>query len=183
MFERVLAADADHSRVLLGAHDAQRTARIQVIGGERQRIEHGQPLAIIQLAADRRSALADRDAAIFFDAAHLDIDDARLGFLADVARRAVPPRQHVVRRHGRMADKTDFSAGREEASAHAVVAVVRRQDESRIGIVELARDREHLGFGEAVGIQHDTGRVAGEALAREGINLVDLNLSLSSRGF
>ena len=81
------AAHADDQARAARADDAHRTARIDVVGRERQRIEHGEMLAIVQLAPDRRPLLADGDAAIFARAAHLDVDDARLGLLAQPLQR------------------------------------------------------------------------------------------------
>ena len=54
-------------------------------------------------------------------------------------------------------------------------AAIGREDEGGVGIVELARDREHLGFVETVGIQHHARRIAGEWRARERIDLMDLD--------
>jgi hypothetical protein len=76
-----------------------------------------------------------------------------------------------------MSNETDLCPGREEARTHAVLAVVRRKNECRIGIVELARNGEHLCFGESICVEHDPGWVTGEAFAREGIYLVNLDLS------
>src|SRR5581483_8303381 len=103
--------------------------------------------------------------------------NASLGLLAYLSRCSVSPGEHVVRRHRRMPDETDFGPGSEEARAHAVFAVLRRENECRIRIVELARDREHLRFREAVRIEHNPGWVTGEAITREGIELVNLDLS------
>ena len=52
---------------------------------------------------------------------------------------------------------------------------VRFEDERGIGVVELARNREHLDVVEAVGVQHDTRRIAGEGRACEGIDLMNLD--------
>jgi len=82
-----------------------------------------------------------------------------------------------VRCHRSVSNETDLSPRREEARTHAVLAVVRRENESRVGVVELARNGEHLCFGESVCVEHDAGWVTGEAIAREGIYLVNLDLS------
>ncbi len=76
-----------------------------------------------------------------------------------------------------MSNETDFSPGREEARAHSVLAAVRRKNESRVRVVELARDGEHLRFGQPVSVEHNPGRVARETFTSEGIDLVDLDLS------
>src|SRR5882757_7016772 len=177
MFERVLVAHADHESRAARADDPQRAAWVEVIGGERQRVEYRQAFAIIQLAAHRRGALADGNAAILLNTAHFDVDNARFRLLSHVTRRTVPPREHVVRCHRRVADETDFSPGREEAGTHPVLTVVRRENESRIGVIELACNREHLCFREAIRVEHNTGRVTGEAITCEGVDLVDLDLS------
>jgi hypothetical protein len=58
-----------------------------------------------------------------------------------------------------------------------MLAVIWSKYECGIGVVELARDREHLCFREAIRVEYDTGRVTGEAITREGIYLVYLDLS------
>src|SRR6185437_16756547 len=78
MFEHFRGADADQQSRAARAHDPQRTARIEVIGGERERIEDGAALAIVQLTAHRRRALADRAAAVLLLTADLDVNDTRL---------------------------------------------------------------------------------------------------------
>ena len=76
-----------------------------------------------------------------------------------------------------MTDETDFSPRSEEARAHTVLAVLRRENEGRVRVVELASDREHLRFSESFGVEDHPGRVTGEAITREGIYLVNLDLS------
>ena len=77
----------------------------RLVGGERQGVEHREALAVVELAPERRRAAADGDAPVRVTAAHLDVDDAGLGFLPLPARRIVPARQHVLRGHGRMPDE------------------------------------------------------------------------------
>src|SRR6266850_6118194 len=98
-----------------------------------------------------------------------------------MSRRTGPPRQHIVRGHRCVSDEPDLSPRGEEARTHTVLAVIRRKNESRVGVVELARNGEHLCFGESICVEHDTGWVTGEAIAREGIYLVNLNLSCHER--
>ena len=50
-------------------------------------VEHREPLAIVELPAERRRRLAHRDAARGAFAAHFDIDDARFLALPHAARR------------------------------------------------------------------------------------------------
>ena len=69
------------------ADDAERDPRVEALGGERQRIEHREPLAIVQLASERWRAAPDRDAAVICGAAYFDVDDAGLGLLPLAARR------------------------------------------------------------------------------------------------
>src|SRR5262249_25944593 len=151
--------------------------RIEVVGRQRERIQDREAFAIIQLAAHGRGALANRNAAILLETAHLDIYNAGLRFLANVPWSGVPPREHIVCRHSRMSDETHFSARCEEARTNAIVAVLRSQDECRIGVVELARNGEHLRFRETIRVEHNSGRVTGEAFAGESIDLVNLDLS------
>ena len=58
-----------------------------------------------------------------------------------------------------------------------VVGGVGGEDECGVGVVELARDGEHLCFRQTVRVEHDAGRISGEALAGEGIDLMNLDLS------
>jgi len=52
------------SRVPPRTHDTQRYAGVEALGGERQRIEHRESLAVVELAAHGRGVAANRDAAI-----------------------------------------------------------------------------------------------------------------------
>src|SRR5256885_15129483 len=61
---------------------------VEFVGCERQGVQPRQPLAVVELASQGRRALAHRDAAILVRAPHLDIDDARLGLLPQLARRS-----------------------------------------------------------------------------------------------
>ena len=176
VLERFRAAHPDQQPRAGRADDARRHARVETLGGERQRIEHREAFAVVQLAADRRGAAADRDAAILIAAAHFDVHDAGLGFLPLPARRVVPARQHVLRSDRGVADEAGFAARGEEARAHRVIVGVGREDEGGLGVVELARDGEHLRFRERVGVEHDAGRITGEGLTGERIDLMDLDL-------
>src|SRR6516162_3058407 len=89
LLEGLGPAHADQQPRTRGTNDARRNAAIETLGGERQRIEHREPLAVVQLASDRRRATADGDAALLIAAAYLDIDDAGLGFLPLPARGVV----------------------------------------------------------------------------------------------
>src|SRR5205085_11205594 len=116
--------------------DPQRYARIEALGGERQRIEHGEALAVVELAPDRRGAAADRDAAFRIGAAHLDVDDAGLGLLTLPARRIEAPRQHVLGSHGGVADEAGLGARGEEARPHRVIRAAGVEAEGGPGVVE-----------------------------------------------
>ena len=103
-------------------------------------------------------------------AAHFDIDDA--GFLAlphapaaALQSRRALARQHEVRGDRGVPDEARFGARREEAHAQIVISAVRLEHERGVGVVELARDGEHLGVGERVGVEHDARGIAGEAIA------------------
>ena len=67
--------------------------------------------------------------------------------------------------------------GVKNRDAHVVIVAVPREDERGVGIVELARDGEHLGVGEAIRIEHHARGIAGERCAGEGIDLVNLDFS------
>ncbi len=174
--QRFRAAHADQQPRAGRADDARWHAGVETFGGERQRVEHGEPLAVVQLAPERWSVAADGDAAVRVAAAHLHVHDARLGFLALPARRIVPARQHVLRRDRGVADEARLAARGEEARAHRMVVGVGSEDEGGFRVVELARDGEHLRLGKRVGIQHHPGRVAGKGLAGECIDLMNLDL-------
>jgi hypothetical protein len=73
------------------ARDAQRHARIETPRVEGQGIEHRETLAVVELAAKYRGALANGDAPLLVAAAHFDVDDPRLGLLALAARRVMSP--------------------------------------------------------------------------------------------
>ncbi len=76
-----------------------------------------------------------------------------------------------------MSDKPGFRLWSEEAGSQIVVRTVGREDECRVGVVQLARDREHLGLGQSVGVEHDARGISCEALAGECIYLVNLDLA------
>ena len=168
LLELLGAAHADHQARARAADDAHRAARVDVAGGERQRIEHREPLAIVELAAERRRGLAHGDAARVAFAAHLDVDDARFLALAHAPAAALQSRrafarQHEVRGDGGVADETRFGARREEAHAQFVIVAVGLEHERGVGVVELARDGEHLRVGERIGVEHDARGIAREA--------------------
>src|ERR1700736_6272710 len=169
-------AHADQQPRAGRADDAQRQARVETLGGECQRIENRQALAIVELAPEERRRAADGDAAVLVVAAHLDVDDARLGLLALPARRLVASRQHVLRGDGGVADEAGLTARREEARTHGVIVAVGRENEGGLGVIELAGDREHLRLGKRIGVQPHSGRVAGKGLAGERVNLMNLDL-------
>ena len=173
------AAHADHQARAGAADDAQRAARVDVAGRKGERVEHRETLAIVELAAERRRRLTNGDAARGAFTAHLDVDDAGLLPLAHAARhcrgcsaRAVA-RQHEVRRDGGVADEARLGARREEAHAQLVIGAVGLEHERGVGVVELARDGEHLGVGERVGVEHHARGIAGEAFGGERVDLED----------
>ncbi len=88
-------AHADHESRAARAGNANRTTQVDIVGRQRERIEHGEPLAIVQLATHRRSRLTDGDATIVSLAAHIDLDDAGFRF-----------RRHAVRCATRRRDST-----------------------------------------------------------------------------
>src|SRR3569833_976364 len=75
-----------------------------------------------------------------------------------------------------MSDEACFGPGGEKPCPQLVIVAFGREDEGGIRVVELARDGEHLRFGETVCVQYHARRVAGEALAGKCIDLVDLDL-------
>ena len=74
-----------------------------------------------------------------------------------------------------MTDETRFGARREETHANVVILAIGRQHERGVAIVEFAGDGEHFFVAEDFGAQYDAGRVAGEELAGEGIDLENLD--------
>src|SRR5262249_14164469 len=152
----------DQSRAA-GADNSQRTTRIDVVGGQRQRIEHCEPLAIVELPPDGWRVLTNRDAAIVTDSADLDVDDARLRLLPQPRRRTVTTGQHVVRCNRGMSYETDFGSGRKEPRAQIVIGPLSGEDEGGICIVQLASHRKHLGFRELIAVEHYARGVSCEA--------------------
>ena len=80
-------------------------------------------------------------------------------------------------RHGRVADEARFDARREELGAHFMVAVVRRQDECGVGVIELARNGEHFGVVERVCVEVIDERRGRHNLLLVHTQLVDDNLT------
>src|SRR6185312_6479199 len=76
VLQGLLTAHSDDQSGAAGTDDPQWTAGIDVVSRQRQRVEHRQPLAIVQLAADRRRALTDGDATVDSVATDLDMHDA-----------------------------------------------------------------------------------------------------------
>ena len=66
------------------------------------------------------------------------------------------------RADGRMAGERQLATGGEDAQRRGVYGIARREHEYGLGQVELARDRLHPRVVEAVGVEHDGERVAGE---------------------
>src|ERR1700680_2429550 len=92
MLEGLGPAHCDQQPRAARTDDTQRYAGVETLGGERQRIEHRESLAVVELAPHGRGVAADRDAAIRFGAPYLDVDDPGLGLLLLPARRVVPAR-------------------------------------------------------------------------------------------
>lgn len=66
-----------------------------------------------------------------------------------------------------MAGEGHFIAGGEDADFRRAPGVVRRQHEAGLGVIELARDRQHRVVGESAAVHHHRELVAGEALFGE----------------
>jgi hypothetical protein len=66
-----------------------------------------------------------------------------------------------------MAGERQLPRRREDAKPRAMLRIVRRKREHRFRKVELARDRLHRGGVEPRGFEHDSQRIAGEALCGE----------------
>ena len=73
-----------------------------------------------------------------------------------------------------MARKRHLDGGREDAHLGRVGRIVRRQDESRFGEVQLARDALHQLGAEVFAIEHDRQLVAGQRLVGEDVDDADL---------
>ena len=74
---------------------------------------------------------------------------------------------------GGVTDEARLGARREEAHAQFMIRAVRLEHERGVGIVELARDGEHLRVGECIGIEHHARGIAGEAFGGERVDLED----------
>lgn len=82
---------------------------------------------------------------------------------------AVEDAEQHRRAHRRMAGERKFAFGGEDAAARPVLAFLRRQHEHRLRQVELVGNRLHrLGI-EAVRLEHDGERIAGEAAVGEDV--------------
>src|SRR4051812_47837492 len=184
LLELVGAAHTDEQPGAGAAHDAQRTAGIDIAGGERERVEHGEPLAIVELAAERRCRLAHGNAARRAFAPHFDVDDAGFLPLADpppaAGRTGIGTRQHVVRGHRGVADEAGLGARREETHAQLVIGAIRLEHEGGICIVELARDGEHFRVAKRIGVQHHARRISRETLGGEGVDLENADAAAHS---
>jgi hypothetical protein len=88
-------------------------------------------------------------------------------------RRPAQRCQYRVHRDGGVTDKGCLGARREEAHPEVMVGGIGSQHESRVANIEFARDQLHLLDTQPVGIQYYSGRIAGEALAGEGVDLED----------
>jgi hypothetical protein len=70
---------------------------------------------------------------------------------------------------GGMTGERKLPRRREDAQAGAVTLVLRRQDEDRLGEVELARDPLHALGIEAISVEHHGQGVSGQGLVRENV--------------
>src|SRR5438132_7199992 len=75
-----------------------------------------------------------------------------------------------------MAGERHLDSGCEDADLRSVGRIVRRQDESRLGEVQLARDALHQLGGEAFAVEHYRELVAGQGLLGEDVDDADLML-------
>src|SRR5205809_5423738 len=121
MLEGLGPAHPDHQPRAGLTDDTQRYAGVETLGGERQRIEHRESLAVVELAPHRRGAATNRDVTIRGGAADLDVDDPGLGLLALAARRLMTARQHVLGGDGGVAHEPGLAARGEEARPHGVI--------------------------------------------------------------
>src|SRR2546423_13320248 len=64
MLEGLGAAHPDHQPRTGRPDDTQRYTGVETLGGERQRIEHRESLAVVELTPHRRGAAANRDVAV-----------------------------------------------------------------------------------------------------------------------
>src|SRR6185312_10315678 len=114
------ATHADEQPRAAGAGNAQGTPGVEVVGRKCQRIQHREPLAVVELPAEGWRALAHGDLAVIAAAADLDVDDSRFGLLAQLLGGVLPAGEHVVRGDRRMTDETGFGTRREEAGPQIV---------------------------------------------------------------
>ena len=68
-----------------------------------------------------------------------------------------------------MTRERQFPSRRKNADARAVSGIARGKDENRFRVVELVRNRLHVGRFEILGVEHDRQRIAGEATGGEHI--------------
>src|ERR1700733_6478416 len=74
-----------------------------------------------------------------------------------------------------MTHESRLSARREEPDPQIVIGPIGLEDKGGVGIVEFARDRQHLRVSQSVGVQNNAGGIAGEFDAGKCIDLMDLN--------
>ncbi len=80
-------------------------------------------------------------------------------------------RTHILSCDRGVADERHFAIRREEAHFEVIVGGLRRNDKGDFRAVDLAGDAMHVLVGELVRIEDDHRRVAGESLARKGIDV------------
>ena len=171
---------------LVGRAQADQQARARLadhgrraVPVERPRIEAEDVQQLVQHSVGERHGLGRRGegyrhARRIGRAVDLDGIDAGAGALAQRAGAALAGRKaRDVCGHRGMADEADFARGREKPQVHVVIGRRRRQYERRVGVVELAGDRLHFLFVQALGTEHDAGRIAREQAVRKDVDLID----------
>src|SRR5258707_11533220 len=83
--------------------------------------------------------------------------------------------------HRCVSDEGRLLAGIEEPEADVVIAGGGGGYEGHLRVRELTRDRQHGGFGLAVGVEHDGSRIARETSASERIDLEYAQMVLRSQ--
>ena len=110
-----------------------------------------------------------------------NFDDAGPGMLAKHAERAATEgEQYRMGGNGGVPDERRFFARIEESQPNVVVRGRGGEDESDLGMGKFARDGHQCGIALPIRIEDDGRGIAGEASARECVNLKNSQASLHS---
>ena len=155
------------------ARDAGRQDFVQLSSGQAQRFGHAQSGFERQRGVQLGHGLTKLDERCVVravDRAHLEDAGPRM-LPAHAHAAASEGQQYRMSGNGGVSDERRLLAGVEEAQAHIVVRAGGREHERDFGMGKLARHGAQRRVVVPVGIEHDRGRIAGEARPGKGIHL------------